>query len=135
MEYYQQCEYNIQTKWKQKKLEVSHTTFFLFLVRTHNSIYKNCSFEDWKLLVLCSHVKSHTLSLLKLFFAFRTKQNRRDVSATYFQNMPIWTKWLLHWRLKKLLHPIMLLVLQGNWFLVTLAKIFIIISCGEINYL
>ena len=78
MEYYQQCEYNIQTKWKQKKSEVSHTTFFLFLVRTHNSIYKNCSFEDWKLLVLCSHV--------------RTKQNRRDVSATYFQNMPIWTK-------------------------------------------
>ena len=36
------------------------------LVRTYNSIYKNYSFEAWKLLVLCSQVKILTLKVRKL---------------------------------------------------------------------
>ena len=51
---------SIQTKWKLKKLKVPHITFFLLLVKTHNSVYKKYYFEVWKLLVSCSHVKSKT---------------------------------------------------------------------------
>ena len=47
-------------KLKQKKLKVSHITFFLLLVRTHNAIYKSYSFEASKLLVSCFYVKSST---------------------------------------------------------------------------
>ena len=36
---------SIKFKLKLKKLKVSHITFFLLLVRTHNSIYKSYSFE------------------------------------------------------------------------------------------
>ena len=67
------------------------------------------------------------------------------MSVTYFQNMVIWKKWLLHEKLKELLHPINWflgetgfagklvswgglsgkLVWRGNWFFVTLGKTFI----------
>ena len=51
---------SITFKIKQKKLKVSHITFFLLLVRIHNSIDKSYSFEASKLLVSCFHVKSST---------------------------------------------------------------------------
>ena len=52
-----------------------------------------------------------------LFFCFCSCKN---VSVTYFENKPIWNKWLLHLSLKEFLHPILVsqgkLVLQVDWF-------------------
>ena len=36
------------------------------------------------------------------------------MSVTYFQNMPIWNRWVLHEKIKELLHPI--LVSERSWF-------------------
>ena len=61
------------------------------------------------------------------------------VSGAYFRGMPIWGGFLLHWGLRGLLRPLLVRrgapvwqehrtpVLQWHWFLVTLAKIFVII--------
>ena len=52
-----------------------------------------------------------------VFFCFCSSKN---VSVTYFENKPIWNKWLLHLSLKEFLHPILVsqgkLVLQVDWF-------------------
>ena len=55
--------------------------------------------------------------ILFCFFCFCSSKN---VSVTYFENKPIWNKWLLHLSLKEFLHPILVsqgkLVLQVDWF-------------------
>ena len=45
----------------------------------------------------------------------------KDVSVTYFQNMPIWNKWLLNEKLKEHLHTILVSrgeigYARGKWF-------------------
>ena len=102
---------------------------------------------------LCKNtsVKTNESVTFEIYFALITKENSsKDVSVTYFQNMLIWNKLLLHWKLKELLHPIVIsqrnwfrrktgfaekLVSQWNWFLVALAKIFVIIlAVKQITY-
>ena len=92
--------------------------------------YQKWVFEEEK---LSEHSENSQNTLIKansstnfilfyFFIALWTKQNSsKDVSVTHFQNMLIWNKWLLHHRLKELLHPI--LVWQGNWFLLPLVKL------------
>ena len=94
--------------------------------------YQKWVFEEEK---LSEHSENSQNTLIKansstnfilfyFFIALWTKQNSsKDVSVTHFQNMLIWNKWLLHHRLKELLH--LILVWQGNWFFVTLGKTFI----------
>ena len=45
---------------KTEEIESVTYYFFLLLLRTRNSVYKNYSFEAWKLLVSSSYVKSNT---------------------------------------------------------------------------
>ena len=65
--------------------------------------YQKWVFEEEK---LSEHSENSQNTLIKansstnfilFFFALRTKQkSSKDVSVTYFQNMLIWNKWLLH---------------------------------------
>ena len=99
--------------------------------------YQKWVFEEEK---LSEHSENSQNTLIKansstnfiLFnFLLPFEQNKivAVVSVTHFQNMLIWNKWLLHQKLKELLHPI--LVSQGNWF--RRDYNFYQYTCGETN--